>query len=322
MLGSLLLLLPLMATAQIQHVQGPPVHNQSSQPQKQKPPKPNKPTAQKPPKQNPEFEGLTAEQIGQGAYDYYFGKNGKERNSDKALEWARQADKMGNNIGQYVISMDYRDDYGALDKDTVEYVKWLKKAAENGHPRAQYELGHLHHVGWYVKKDYAEAARWYRKPAEQGDEDAQCGLGQLYNGMLTTDYAEAFKWFRMAADQGDLYSLFKVADFYYEGKGVPQDYAEAIKIWTKRSSHYESQFKLGDCYYYGHGVKQDYAEAVKWYRKSAAQKIARAQWRLATCYYYGHGVEKNLDEAKSLLRMAAEKGDKVAKQRLKEWFGE
>ena len=40
-----------MAVAQIQHVQGPPVNNQSSQPQK--PPKPNKPTAQKPTKQNP-----------------------------------------------------------------------------------------------------------------------------------------------------------------------------------------------------------------------------------------------------------------------------
>ena len=45
----LLLLLPLMAVAQIPHVQGPPVQNsQSSQPQK--PPKPHKP---KPPKQNP-----------------------------------------------------------------------------------------------------------------------------------------------------------------------------------------------------------------------------------------------------------------------------
>ena len=51
MLGSLLLLLPMMATAQIQHVQGPPVNNQSSQPQK--PPKPNKQTTQTPPKQNP-----------------------------------------------------------------------------------------------------------------------------------------------------------------------------------------------------------------------------------------------------------------------------
>lgn len=44
-LMALFLLLPLLAVAQIQHIQGPPVNNQSSQPQK-----PNK---QKPPKQNP-----------------------------------------------------------------------------------------------------------------------------------------------------------------------------------------------------------------------------------------------------------------------------
>ena len=41
------------------------------------------------------------------------------------------------------------------------------------------------------------------------------------------DYAEAVKWFRLAADQGDAGAQSILGVMYDEGHGVPQDYAEA-----------------------------------------------------------------------------------------------
>jgi len=61
--------------------------------------------------------------------------------------------------------------------------------------------------------------------AEQGYADAQFNLGLMYaNGRgVPQDYAEAAKWFRLAADQGDATAQHNLALMYYSGKGVPKD---------------------------------------------------------------------------------------------------
>ena len=43
-------------------------------------------------------------------------------------------------------------------------------------------------------------------------------------------------------------------------------------------------------YYFGKGVQQDYTEAVKWYRKAAEKGNAKAQFNLAVTYARGKGV--------------------------------
>ena len=56
-----------------------------------------------------------------------------------------------------------------------------------------------------MKQDKQEAVKWYRKAAEQGDPDAQCNLGRCYaNGEgVRQDTEEAVKWFRQSAGQGN-----------------------------------------------------------------------------------------------------------------------
>jgi TPR repeat protein len=66
----------------------------------------------------------------------------------------------------------------------------------------------------------------------------------------------------------------------------------------------ESQSRLGYMYYQGQGVPQDYAEALKWYRLAAAQGYARAQYRLGYMYANGEGVPQDPVQAHKWLTLA------------------
>jgi len=91
-----------------------------------------------------------------------------------------------------------------LKQDHAEAVRWYRKAAEQGHAGAQYNLGVMYLNGQGVRQDHAEAARWFRKAAEQGHAGAQCILGGMYEygRGLKQDHAEAARWYRKAAEQG------------------------------------------------------------------------------------------------------------------------
>ena len=140
-----------------------------------------------------------------------------------------------------------------------------------------------------------------------------------YNGKgVAEDYAEAVNWFRKAADQGDVYAQYNLGYSYYQGECVTQDYAEAVN-WLRKAAeqgHKKAQNLVGECYDNGKGITQDYAEAVKWYRMAAEQEDAKAQYNLGNCYYNGKGVTQDYAEAVKWYRMAAEQGNTDAQFKL------
>ena len=133
----------------------------------------------------------------------------------------------------------------------------------------------------YNAGDEAEAVKWYRKAAEQGHAKAQTSLGwMIEKGKgVNQDYNEALKWWRKAAEQGNLAAHRNLGVMYDRGRGVTQDYAEAVKWYRKAAAqgHAGAQNNLGVLYEHGRGVTQHYAEALKWYRKAAEQGHANAQ---------------------------------------------
>jgi hypothetical protein len=66
---------------------------------------------------------------------------------------------------------------------------------------------------------------------------------------------------------------------YFEGEGVPLDYAVALPLYRKAADqgYAKSQYNLGNMYYYGYGVQQDRVEADRWYHKAADQGDEYAQ---------------------------------------------
>jgi len=97
-------------------------------------------------------------------------------------------------------------DHGwGVPENVSEAVKWYRKAAEQGHARAQFNLGVMYDKGTGVPENDSEAIKWYRKAAEQGHALAQADLGFMYaNGKgAPVDYVKAHMWWSLAKAQGD-----------------------------------------------------------------------------------------------------------------------
>ena len=107
-----------------------------------------------------------------------------------------------------------------------------------------------------------------KKLAEGGDKIAQYNLGVKYyfGEGVPQDYKEAVKWFTKAAEQGDAKAQYNLGNKYRKGEGVPQDYKEAVKWFTKAAEQgdADAQSNLGGMYLFGNGVIEDYVTAYAW----------------------------------------------------------
>ena len=193
----------------------------------------------------------------------------------------------GNAEAQYMLSTCFLNGYG-VEKDKIEGIKWLRKAADQDFAKALFMLAVFYSQNDEDKaKPVAEkAVPGLKKAAEAGDAEAQLMLGSCYMDgyCVEKDKKEGVKWFRKAADQ---------------------DLAQA-------------QLMLGDCYLRGNGVEKEKKEGVKWVRKAADHGLAEAQLMLGDWYMNGDVVEKDLQEAKEWLEKAAKQGNESANVLLKE----
>jgi len=99
--------------------------------------------------------------------------------------------------------------------------------------------------------------------------DFQTGLEAYKKG----DFVGAAKEWRPEAEEGDAPTQYNFGLLYLDGRGVPQDPAEAVK-WFRRSAeqgYTEAQHDLGAMYASGTGLKRDLIQAYKWMNICAAQ---------------------------------------------------
>ena len=85
--------------------------------------------------------------------------------------------------------------------------------------------------------------------------------------------------------------------------------------------HEAATSNLAWCYKHGNGVERDGGKALELYLKAAELGSAEAVWSLGSIYRYGTKdgrVPVNKKEALKWYRVAAERGDTVAEQRVTE----
>ncbi len=138
----------------------------------------------------------------------------EQNNNDEALKWWKKAAEEGD------IDVLYKDIWNSADKmyameqrinslynigyvyyieyeDYMESVKWLEKAAKQGHIKAQFVLGATYYDDL---KNMDEAIKWTKMAADNNFVEAQYNLGLMYEDIGKKK--EAIQYYKMAADQG------------------------------------------------------------------------------------------------------------------------
>ncbi len=146
---------------------------------------------------------------------------------DEGPVW--DAAERGDVDAQYFLAKIFEDDYFRNQTS----VKFAKRAALQGHAKAQSLLGFMYIYGNEdVVKDYEEAERWLVRAATQGGVHIQKTLGVLYNqGPIPKNYQKSVYWFRKSAEQGNASAQWHLAKMYEYGNGVTQSVKQAY-VWN------------------------------------------------------------------------------------------
>ena len=174
----------------------------------------------------------------------------------------------------------------------------------------------------YDAESYDAAMRWFRKAADLGNAEAMMGMSWMYgNGRgVPQDDAEALRWRKMSAEHGNAVAMWVMGADYEEGKVVSRDYAEAMR-WYKKSADLgdaAAMERMGSLYSYGRGVPQDYAEAMRWLKKAADLGNTTAMFVVGVFYQFGEGVPKDEAQARVWMKKAAAMGNIGANMWLKD----
>eukprot|EP00808_Paulinella_micropora_P021475 g1392.t1 len=108
----------------------------------------------------------------------------------------------------YRIGLLYSHGEGTRRPNHKKAAEWFRKAASQGHPKAQYRLGSCYFKGEGVVRSNKLACSWWLKAALQGHPWAQLELGDCYEhgtGVIQSTTA-ALQWYRKSAAQGDVHA--------------------------------------------------------------------------------------------------------------------
>ena len=87
----------------------------------------------------------------------------------------RDADE-GDAEAQYQLFLEYSLAEGDVPMDAREAAKWRRRAAENGHARAQFCMGQLYRDTNGVPQNFLEAHKWFNLAAIADSEFAETAL--------------------------------------------------------------------------------------------------------------------------------------------------
>lgn len=122
----------------------------------------------------------------------------------KAYEKATLRANDGDPSAQFVLGKIFDYGNGGVTQNQEVAVRWYLRAAEQGYPGAQFNLGNCYQLGEGVKEDKAQAVYWYRQAALQGDADSQYMLGLCYASGegVTKSTPKAIEWLQKSSNQG------------------------------------------------------------------------------------------------------------------------
>lgn len=136
----------------------------------------------------------------------------------------------------------------------------------------------------------------YRKAAEMGHSEAMYKVGQYYTdgkGGVTRNEFDAFNCFLRSAEAGWTGAYEEVASRYALGKGTSICFDNAL-LWYSKMALGNDAMIMKYCkngdYYYN---EKNYPEALKWYQIAAEKGDSKSQYIIGKMYFTGIGSGDN-----------------------------
>jgi WD40 repeat protein/TPR repeat protein len=159
---------------------------------------------------------------------------------------------------------------------------------------------------------FNEAVTLVKQAADSGYSTAQASLGGFYESGrgVNQDYPQALAWLQKAADQEEVAAQLELGRLFEFGRGVARDNAQAMLWFRKAADRGDAQAQLSVAILYenGQGVERDYAQAMAWLKKAADQGSAPAELSIGTLYESGRGVDKDYAQAFGWFKKAGDQG--------------
>lgn len=148
-------------------------------------------------------------------------------------------------------------------------------------------------------------------------------LGEIYSEgvYVAKDHSKAFDIYKEAA-KTDQEALLKVAECYYFGLGVNQNFEEARSLLEKCASHgfpYALGL-LGEIYEKGNGVFKDEEKSFKYFEQAAELLNISAICKISECYRFGKGVPQDTKKAFEIILQASSSGDSTIRSYLARYY--
>lgn len=163
-----------------------------------------------------------------------------------------------------------------------------------------------------------------RMEAEAGDVNAQLYVANVYfTAGSPDDIVNALMYYNAAADQGNVIARRKLANMYYDGKVVEQDYKLAVHHLLRLDlTKVDSSviYRLGHLYLCGKGVEKNHQhdkQAFQWFMIAADKGHAGAQYQTGIMYEDGQGVKQDSERARWYFEQATKQGHELARERFR-----
>ena len=193
--------------------------------------------------------------------------------------------------------------------------------AKEGDAAAQTLIAELYERGLGIPQDAKEATEWYEIAAKSGNREAQFAYAvKLLEGKHVEKNVDlGLEMMKAAADAGHPTAMFNYATHLVNERPTSATYRKALPLFEKAA-----EFRLADAYYslakiYEEGLAtgiNDPEKGLYWLEKAAASGIDTAQVELAIKLLNKPEDKKNAIRAFNLLKLAANRGNVIAQNRI------
>ena len=198
-----------------------------------------------------------------------------------------------------------------MEENLMSRFEELMESDQND-PEVQYQIGLCYQRGEGVEQNGTEAEKWLRRAAEQGHPDAMALFAapevQAHSETITE---ENLPDWCLRAEEGDSEGQYQVACYILDHPGWSSR-PEAIHYLTlaaERAGDGRACFKLAQLRL----EEGNHKQAIPMLRNAVDCGESKALELLAECYARGQGLEQDPEEAERLLIQWGEQGDGATK---------